>query len=37
HFNFVDQEWICDRSGAEFWDFMSVACTRQAEEEVELR
>lgn len=37
HFNFVDQEWICDRSGAEFWDFMSVACTRQAEEEVDLR
>ncbi|MGL5800927.1 MAG: iron donor protein CyaY [Plesiomonas sp.] len=37
HFDFHDEEWICNRSGAEFWEFLSLACSTQSGEEVSLR
>ena len=30
HFELHDDKWIDNRSGAEFWQFMSEAATRQA-------
>ncbi|MGL5008181.1 MAG: iron donor protein CyaY [Plesiomonas sp.] len=37
HFDFSDEEWICNRSGAEFWTFLSLACSTQSGEEVSLQ
>lgn len=34
HFDLVDQSWIDNRSGKEFWALMSEAATRQAGVEV---
>ena len=30
HFNFQDDQWIDERTGAEFWSFMDEAATKQA-------
>ena len=34
HFNLKGEQWICDRSGAEFWALLEEACTQQAGEPV---
>ncbi len=34
HFEFNDGQWIDNRSGAEFWRFISEAASRQANAEV---
>lgn len=36
HFNFQDNQWIDERTGAEFWSFMDQAATKQAGEPVTL-
>ena len=35
HFDFIDDQWIDNRTGKEFWALMSEAATRQAGVEVE--
>ncbi|ALU43713.1 MULTISPECIES: iron donor protein CyaY [Pseudoalteromonas] len=35
HFELRDTQWIDNRSGAEFWQFMSDAATRQAGQTIE--
>jgi CyaY protein len=37
HFNLKGEQWICDRSGAEFWQLLEEACTAQAGEPVSFR
>lgn len=37
HFNFVEDKWIDERSGAEFWAFMDEATSKQAEQPVAFR
>lgn len=34
HFDYQDDEWICDRSGEKFWHLLAQAATQQAGEEV---
>ncbi|MFS2222532.1 iron donor protein CyaY [Pantoea sp. B65] len=34
HFKREGGEWICDRSGAEFWQLLAEACSQQAGEAV---
>ena len=37
HFNLQDDQWIDERSGAEFWSFMDQAATKQAGQPVRFR
>ena len=36
HFNLQDDQWIDERTGAEFWAFIDEAASRQAEQAVVL-
>ena len=36
HFNFQQDQWIDERTGAEFWAFIDEAASRQAEQDVTL-
>ena len=37
HFNLQGEQWIDERSGAEFWSFMDQAATKQAGQSVRFR
>lgn len=37
HFAYQNGSWICNRSGAEFWQLLADACSTQAGERVTLR
>ncbi|MFD1803868.1 iron donor protein CyaY [Mixta tenebrionis] len=37
HFDYRDGQWICNRSGGDFWQLLSEACSTQAGEAVSLR
>jgi CyaY protein len=34
HFTLRDNQWLCDRSGREFWSLLTEACSTQAGEEI---
>ncbi|MCW2479070.1 iron donor protein CyaY [Candidatus Symbiopectobacterium sp. NZEC135] len=34
HFNYRDEQWICDRSGESFFALLAQACSAQAGEDV---
>lgn len=36
HFNYDNELWICDRSGQEFWQLLTEACSTQAGQPVRL-
>lgn len=37
HFSFRDHKWVCDRTGSDFWERLSDACTEQSGEKVSFR
>ncbi len=37
HFDYQNGRWICNRSGAEFWQLLSEACSAQSGERITLR
>ncbi len=36
HFSKVGEQWLCDRTNAEFWSLLAQACSAQAGEAVNL-
>jgi len=37
HFDLVEGEWVCDRSGQAFWDLLGEAASQQAGEAIAFR
>jgi len=34
HFSYVDSQWICSRTGLEFFSFVKIECEKQSSEEI---